>query len=82
MEITLFTTPTCQRCKALKNLLEKRKIEYNEIDITNGPEELAAHSYYANTNQLPLVKIEDFVFEGPDEITEALKKIQSLKEVT
>ena len=81
MEMTIFTAPTCHQCHALKRLLDARKIRYDEIDVTSGVDEMAEYAYYASTNQLPLIKIRSFVFEGPDEIEKAIEKINSLKKV-
>ena len=39
-KITIYTGPVCNYCDAAKRLLKRNKLEFNEIDISSGPEVL------------------------------------------
>ena len=38
--ITVYSGPMCGYCDAAKRLLERNNLEFNEIDISSGPEVL------------------------------------------
>jgi glutaredoxin-like protein NrdH len=40
--ITLYTSPGCQPCKAIKRWFAKEGVEYTEKDVTKDPLDLAA----------------------------------------
>lgn len=40
--ITVYSRPSCQPCKAVKRWLDKRSVEYAEVDVTTSPDDLAA----------------------------------------
>lgn len=40
--ITVYTQPGCQPCKATKRWLDKRGISYRTVDVTESPEDLEA----------------------------------------
>jgi len=37
-KITIYTGPVCNYCNAAKKLLKRNSLEFNEIDISSGPE--------------------------------------------
>ena len=37
-KITIYTGPVCNYCDAAKRLLIRNSLEFNEIDISSGPE--------------------------------------------
>ena len=39
-KITIYTGPFCNYCDAAKRLLKRNSLEFNEIDISSGPEVL------------------------------------------
>ncbi|WP_075520909.1 glutaredoxin 3 [Candidatus Pelagibacter communis] len=39
-KITIYTGPVCNYCDAAKRLLRRNSLEFNEIDISSGPEVL------------------------------------------
>ena len=39
-KITIYTGPICNYCDAAKRLLKRNSLEFNEIDISSGPEVL------------------------------------------
>ncbi len=57
--ITVYTTPTCAFCKAVKAYLTDKKKEFKVVDLTEDPE--AAQWVLQNTGQLavPVTRFED-----------------------
>lgn len=57
--ITIYTTPTCVYCKAVKEFLAGKKKEFKVVDLTEEPE--AAQWVLQNTGQLavPVTRFED-----------------------
>lgn len=45
--VTIFSTPTCGFCKALKDFLKSRNIPYEEKDVTSDPKNLEEMQRYA-----------------------------------
>ena len=51
-KIKIYTTPYCYFCMRIKNLMKKKKISYEEIDISANPEkfeEMTSNSNGAKT---------------------------------
>ena len=57
--ITVYTTPTCAFCKAVKEYLNDKKKVFKEVDLTEDPD--AAQWVLQNTGQLavPVTKFDD-----------------------
>lgn len=57
--ITIYTTPTCVFCKAVKEWLKGKKIDFKEVDLTTDQD--AAKWVYENTGQLavPVTRFDD-----------------------
>lgn len=57
--ITVYTTPTCVFCKAVKEFLKGKKVDYKEVDLTENKD--AAQWVYENTGQLavPVTRFDD-----------------------
>lgn len=57
--ITVYTTPTCVFCKAVKEYLTDKKVEFKVVDLTEEPD--AAKWVLDNTGQLavPVTRFED-----------------------
>jgi len=64
--ITVYTTPTCAFCHAVKEYFKSKKVEYTEKDLTQ--DEAAAKWVLENTGQLavPVVDINGKVIVGFD----------------
>lgn len=56
MKIKLYTAPTCQRCKILKERLEKNHIEYDLID---SEETVLAFAKSINEDSVPILIVEN-----------------------
>jgi glutaredoxin-like protein NrdH len=42
LQITVYTQPSCQPCKAVKRWLDRRAIPYQTVDVSESPQDLAA----------------------------------------
>jgi glutaredoxin-like YruB-family protein len=64
--ITVYTTPTCAFCHAVKEYFKSKKVEYTEKDLTQ--DEAAAKWVLENTGQLavPVVDINGKIIVGFD----------------
>ena len=75
MKVKLYSTPACVYCVTLKRFLEEKKVEFDEIDISENKE--AAEEMIEKTGQMgvPVIEIEDQVIVGfdRDKIMKALK---------
>lgn len=64
--ITVYSTPTCGFCHALKAYLKDKKVEFKEKDLTT--DESAAKWVYDHTGQLavPVTDIDGKIIVGFD----------------
>jgi glutaredoxin 3 len=64
--ITVYTTPTCVFCKAVKQYLKDKKVEFKEKDLTQDQE--SAKWVYEHTGQMavPVTVINDTIIVGFD----------------
>jgi glutaredoxin len=63
MNITLYTTPTCSDCQALKAWLGGKGIRYQEKDLTDTNIQVEAKSRYG-VRIAPITVIDDQFFYG------------------
>ena len=42
MQVTVYTQPSCQPCKAVKRWLDRRGITYTAVDVSESPADLEA----------------------------------------
>lgn len=66
--ITLYTTSTCPYCHRAKYLLNKKKAEYTEIDVSRDPslrEEMVKRS---GRTSVPQIFIDDYHVGGCDDL--------------
>ena len=73
--VKLYSTPACVYCITLKKFLEEKKVEFEEIDISENKE--AAQEMIEKTGQMgvPVIEIDGQAIVGfnRDKIKEALK---------
>jgi len=72
MSVKIYTTKTCGYCKMAKEFLNKNKIIYTELDVTN--DQAAAQEMMDKSGQMgvPVLVIDGQVITGFDK--EAIKK--------
>ena len=63
-KVRIYTTRTCGFCYALKDLLGRKKIEYEEIDVTGDPKARAWLATATGRNTVPQVFIDDRPYGG------------------
>lgn len=76
-KVTIYTTPTCAFCHALKQWLEQKQIEFEEVDVFQNQQ--AAQEMVQKTGQMgvPVTIIDDdryIVGFDRDKLEEALKR--------
>ena len=69
MEIQIYTTPTCPWCKKLKVWLKKKKLEYEEKDISESQNKLNRDEILDKSGQMavPVIDIDGKIIVGFDE---------------
>jgi len=72
-KVKLYSTPACVYCVTLKRFLEEKKIEFQEIDISE--DKKAAEEMIEKTGQMgvPVIEIDDQIVVGFDR--DKIKKI-------
>ena len=74
--ITVYTTPTCAFCHAVKDYFKKKDVKYEEKDLTQ--DETASKWVLDNTGQLavPVIDMDETIIVGFDrpQIDAALAK--------
>lgn len=62
--VTVFTTPNCSACRALKAHLERHDVPYRERDVTSEPGALEDMQRAANVRIAPVTVVGDIAFYG------------------
>jgi glutaredoxin 3 len=64
MKITVYSTPTCPNCVALKELLKKAGLEFGEVNMAKpaGLTELRMNGVFAMS--APVLQIEGSLYQG------------------
>lgn len=65
-KVTLYTTPTCAFCPAIKKLLNKAEVEYSEIDVSQDEKHLEEMKQVSGQMGVPVTVIDDTVVIGYD----------------
>jgi glutaredoxin 3 len=68
MSVTIYTTNACGYCVAAKNLLRKRGIAYEEIDVTGNREKRAWLVETTGRRTVPQIFIRGEAIGGYDEL--------------
>jgi glutaredoxin-like YruB-family protein len=74
MKIKVYSTPTCPYCKLVKEFLEEKKVEFQDVDVASDP--AAANEMVKLSGQMgvPVVDVDGQVIVGwnKDALEEAL----------
>lgn len=54
-EITVYTLPSCQPCRAVKRFLTQKSVRFREVDVSQS-EEAMSHVRQLGYNQTPVVE--------------------------
>ena len=77
-KITIYTGPVCNYCDATKRLLKRNNLQFNEIDISSGPEVLNEMINKSNGKKtIPQIFFDNLHIGGYAEIRE-LEKSEKL----
>ena len=82
-KITIYTGPVCNYCDATKRLLKRNNLQFDEIDISSGPEVLNEMINKSNGKKtIPQIFFDNIHIGGYVEIRELEKNdklLESLK---
>ena len=70
----IYTTKTCPYCVASKKLLDSRGLKYEEIDLTQNPEERVRISEQYNWRTVPLILKDGELVGGFSELEELARQ--------
>ena len=75
-KVKIFTTPTCPHCVELKDYLNSKSINFEEIDLASDPKAAATLVQKTGYSAVPQIQIDDKFIVGFDrpKIEELLKK--------
>jgi glutaredoxin 3 len=68
--IELYGTSSCPYCTRAKNLLNKKQVEFVEIDLDSSPERRDEMEQRAQRTSVPQIFIDDFHVGGFDDLVE------------
>jgi glutaredoxin-like protein NrdH len=79
IKVTIFSKPNCPGCKATKASFKMKGIEFEEIDLTQHPEEVTRIKDEWGFNQAPVVLTPFDVWSGyrPEKIKETERDIRA-----
>ena len=66
--VTIYTSEPCASCSGAKQLLQKRGIEYNEVNLSRDPDGRAELVETTGMYTFPQIVIGDYVLGGFDEL--------------
>ncbi len=72
--IKIYTIKTCPYCIASKSLLQSKGLEYEEIDLTQNPEERVRVSEQFNWRTVPLILKDGKLVGGFKELEELARE--------
>lgn len=68
--IVIYTTNICPYCIRAKRLLERKKVEYQEIRIDNDPKQMLIMLQRSQRRTVPQIFIDDYHVGGYDDLAE------------
>jgi len=74
--IVIYTSPTCHKCKAVKDFLRENKIEFKEINALENMEKMREIVEKTGLTNLPIIEMNGEIFsvENIEELKEKLNK--------
>ncbi len=73
-KVIIYTFKTCPFCIRAKRLLNNKRIDYEEIDISNQKEKLKELETKTGCSTVPQIFVDDKFIGGCDDIVELHKK--------
>ena len=80
MKVRVYSTPTCPWCNKLKDWLKKKKVEFENIDLTETQNAKFRDEMIEKSGQMaiPVTEIDDMIIVGfkEKELQAALDKVK------
>ncbi|MDF1564680.1 MAG: glutaredoxin 3 [Deltaproteobacteria bacterium] len=67
-QVTIYTTPICPYCVMAKRLLQKKSIDFEEIDLSRNPALRAELSARTGMRTVPMIFIGEECIGGSDDL--------------
>lgn len=82
MNVTIYTTPTCQYCKMAKQYFQENNIDYTEYDVSENEEKRAEMVEKSGQMGVPVIDINGQLIVGFDKsaVADALESAQQTEE--
>lgn len=71
--VTIYSKDYCPYCKAAKQILQARGVEYTEIDVQIHPEKLAEMVSLSKRRTVPQIFFDDLHIGGHDDLVRYYK---------
>jgi glutaredoxin 3 len=68
-KIVIYTTPSCPYCADAKELLNKKGVKYEEIQVDKDPDKLAEMVKLSNKRSVPQIFINNKSIGGFDDLS-------------
>ena len=68
-QVTILTSPTCDYCRAAKNLLREHGIAYQEVDLINNAEQAQQLLIQRDQRTVPQIFINEKLIGGLTELS-------------
>lgn len=65
-QVKIYTTPTCPYCATLKRFLEKKDVEFEDVDVSENEQALEEMKEKTGQTGVPVVEIGEEVIVGFD----------------
>ncbi|NLZ31454.1 MAG: glutaredoxin family protein [Methanomicrobiales archaeon] len=62
--MTIYTSPSCTNCQALKSYLKKNNLEYKEIDVSIDQDAFSKVVIKTKKMELPIIEYKDKYLAG------------------
>ncbi|MEM2874274.1 MAG: glutaredoxin family protein [Candidatus Nanoarchaeia archaeon] len=76
-KVKIYSTPYCTYCKMVKEFLERHKVPYKEVDVSEDEDELQKMVEKSGQMAVPVIEIDSQIIVGYNETK--LKKALGLK---
>lgn len=78
-KVEIYTTPFCGYCRMAKELLDSKGVQYKEIDVSSGRDEMVKRT--GGPDSVPQIFVDGMLLEGGNAGIQDLEKEGKLDEI-